>query len=338
MNPWFRFFEPQWGLWLLLLPLLAYFGYKNHQKGFLVLQRHFSPTLLAKLLPHRTHPLERFGWPVLVLALGIFALMRPQGEPTPKLAQKKGRDLVILLDLSKSMLAEDLRPNRLERAKGMIEELVLALGGERIALLGFAGEVKLLCPLTLDYTFFNSALSQANPNQIRLGGTQTGAALSQALEMLFFDPTTQGREILLITDGEDHQSDPLGAAKLAAQKGVRVHTLGLGDPKGAPIPTQDGPLTFQGQVVLTKLDEGTLREIAKLTGGYYIPAQTKQVDMAELYRKFLARDGVEKGAGEEVWVWQEWFLWFLWPMGFLLCWPVLKPLERALLRSPKVRS
>ena len=131
---------------------------------------------------------------------------------------------------------------------------------------------------------------------------------------------------------------PQGAAKLAAQKGVRVHTLGLGDPKGAPIPTQDGPLTFQGQVVLTKLDEGTLREIAKLTGGYYIPAQTKQVDMAELYRKFLARDGVEKGAGEEVWVWQEWFLWFLWPMGFLLCWPVLKPLERALLRSPKVRS
>ncbi|MDT8447101.1 MAG: VWA domain-containing protein [bacterium] len=335
MNPFWRFFEPQIALWLLLLPLLLAFGLWRYKEGHKALAQRFKPELLARLFVGRPSPWRRFGLPLLAAALLLLALMRPQGDPERVMAHKKGRDLVILLDLSKSMYAEDLRPNRLERAKGMIRDLVAALEGERIALIGFAGNAKLLSPLTLDYNYFENILEQANPESINRGGTAIGEALRQALQLLFYQEGQQAREILLITDGEDQETDPLGAAQAAQAKGVVVHTLGLGDPAGAQIPTLQGPLTYQGQIVLTKLDQETLKAIAQKTGGVYIPAETKRVDLPDIYQRYLNQAGSELKEEREAWVWQEYFRWALWPAALCLLWALLAETKWTLHRPLK---
>ena len=318
MMPFFRFENLQMALWLLLIPPLLTLAIWGYQRSWRLLKRQISPTLLNKLLSKQPRPVLRISLPILVLLLSITALMRPQGQPHLERAHKQGRDLVILLDLSKSMLAQDLRPNRLFRAKEMIKELVNALQGERVALIGFAGEVKLICPLTLDYTYVKNSLTHLEPAQIRTGGTQTGQALEAALKMLFYDPSLKNRDILLITDGESHESNPIKIAKEAGEKGISIHTVGLGSPMGASIPTEEGPLMYHGQKVITRLDESTLQQIANITGGYYIPVQTKQIDMAQVYRQLLTKKAPGRGNAEDVFVWSELYLWFLWPAAMLL--------------------
>jgi len=304
--------------WLLLLPALLGLAVWNYRRGWAALHQRFSPPLLSKLLTKKPQPVLRFGLPLLALGLMIFALMRPQGEPELAQATKSGKDLVVLLDLSRSMYAEDLKPNRLFRAKEMVKELIGALKGERIAIISFSGGVKLVCPLTLDYNYALNSLEQAQPRDLIKGGTQTGLALKAAIGMLFYDKAPKNRQILLITDGENHQSNPLEVAQFAKEKGVVVHTLGIGDPAGATIPTEEGPLTYQGEVVVTHLDEASLQQIAQITGGYYLPVKTKQVDMEMVYRKLLSQTKAQKGEDEKVFIWQEWYLWFLWPGALFL--------------------
>ncbi|OGG95342.1 MAG: hypothetical protein A2508_10380 [Candidatus Lambdaproteobacteria bacterium RIFOXYD12_FULL_49_8] len=302
------FSHPGWALGLGLWLGLGILGWLFFKKRPLKLKRRPAKTQLL--------------WPLAALLLGLLALMRPQGDPQSVMAQKKGRDLVILLDLSKSMLAQDLRPNRLERAKGMISDLLGSLSGERVALIGFAGEVKLLVPLTLDYDYFSNTLAQTDPQSLHRGGTLLGEAIRVSLEMLFFDPSNHTRELLLITDGEDQESEPLEAAKEAAKLGVIVHTLGLGDPRGTLVPGAEK----DGQPVLSRLDQKTLNEIARQTGGVYIPAELKRVDMAEIYRDFLSHPAEAQGQTKEAQVYTELFPWVLWPAALCLLWAV-SPLQ-----------
>jgi len=313
-----HFGEPYAAFGLIAVPLLLAFGIWGYQKSWEALHQRFSPVLLEKLLTKRPRPVLRFALPLGFLLLALLALMRPQGEPELAKGSKKGQDLVVLLDLSRSMFAEDLKPNRLFRAKEMVSDLIGALKGERIAIITFSGDVKLICPLTLDYNYARNALEQAEPQDLRQGGTQTGLALQEAIGMLFYDVTQKNRQILLITDGENHQSNPLEVVQFAQEKGVVIHTLGIGDPAGATIPTENGPLTYEGKTVVTRLDEASLKQIAQTTGGYYLPVQTKQVDMGMVYQKILSQTKTQPGKDEEVYLWQEWFLWFLWPAALLL--------------------
>ena len=225
----------------------------------------------------------------LMLLFGIVALMRPQGPATAQTTHvgERSADIMVVLDLSKSMLAEDTAPNRLGRAKAEINELVDHLGGHRVGLVGFAGRASLLCPLTADHGFFELSMKGAMPETIGRGGTRIGEALTTAVRS--FDDGQASRLILLVTDGEDHDSYPLEAAEQARESGIPVVAIGFGSEDGSPITLTD-PETgaskmlqdSEGNVVNSALDGDTLREIALRTEGIYVPAGTKALDLESI--------------------------------------------------------
>ncbi len=237
---------------------------------------------------------------VVAFVLVMLALMRPQGAPREVTVTKRGRDIVFLLDVSRSMLAEDLRPNRLQRAKLAIEEMLDVMEGDRVGLIAFAGSRSLKCPLTHDYHFFKTVLDGTSPDDVGLGGTNIGDAIRMAVKQVL-RPDEQSdepsprhdvtRDIVLITDGEDlEESAPITAARVAARYGIRIHTVGIGNPDGARVPHPDGgTMMFQGAEVRSRLDENTLREIAAATnGGRYVGVRTGIIDLTELYKRHIA--------------------------------------------------
>ena len=222
------------------------------------------------------------------LALLVFAAMGPRWGSTFEEVEQKGRDLLVLLDCSRSMLAEDVAPNRLERAKADIRDLVGSLPGHRIGLVGFAGRADLLCPLTTDYAFFNLALNEAGPDSVGRGGTLIGDAVRKALT-LFGESAAETRDILLITDGEDQSSFPEEASRTAAEQKVKIYAVGLGDEgEGGRIPAKDENgqkvyVTQDGREHWSRLDARTLRAMALVTGGKYLNLGTKVGDIGSFY-------------------------------------------------------
>jgi Ca-activated chloride channel homolog len=221
----------------------------------------------------------------------VMALTRPAWNPRPRQVERQGRDVVILLDVSRSMLAEDIRPNRLSRAKLAITDLVEKLAGDRIGLITFAGSATVKCPLTQDYAFLRMALDQITTESTTRGGTNIGDAIRKAADEVFDAQVKEFKDIILITDGDDLEgSFPVEAATSAGEKGVRIIAVGLGSPdQGARIPVigADGSKTFlkyDGQEVWTKLDEETLRNVAVATPeGAYIPVRTGTFDLGQIY-------------------------------------------------------
>jgi Ca-activated chloride channel family protein len=229
---------------------------------------------------------------VLFLVLG---LTRPGWNPKPKTIERRGRDVVFLLDVSKSMLAEDLAPNRLERAKLAILDCVERLQGDRVALVAFAGTSAVKCPLTLDYGFFRMMLEGVSTDSIARGGTMIGDALRTTLDEVFDDEEKKYKDIILITDGEDHDSFPVEAAKEAGERGIRLIAIGLGDEnEGRRIPITDAEghrtfLTYKGREVWSKLDADTLRKMVNATpGGKYLNVATGTFDLGDVYTKLIA--------------------------------------------------
>jgi Ca-activated chloride channel family protein len=225
----------------------------------------------------------------------VIALTEPGWNPRPKKMKSRGRDVAILLDVSKSMLAEDIRPNRLERAKIAINDLLDVLENDRIGLVTFAGNSSVKCPLTQDYAFVRMALAQIGPESTTMGGTMIGDAIRDACEKVFDVDTDKYKDIILITDGEDHESFPVEAAESAAAQGVRIIAIGLGDEKvGTPIPIigADGRRSFieyDGKRVLSKLDGETLRQIALASPeGKYLPVSTGTFDLDVVYADMIA--------------------------------------------------
>lgn len=260
---------------------------------------------------------------VAVLAL---ALARPAWNPEPRRVERRGRDVVFVLDASRSMLAEDLRPNRLERAKLAIGDCIDVIAGDRVALVAFAGSAAVKCPLTHDYGFFRMMLDEMGVDSISRGGTMIGDAIRKTLDEVFDDTERGQRDIILITDGEDHESFPVEAAQEAGRRGIRLIAVGLGEPRhGAPIPIVDERgrrqyLTHQGDVVRTTLDSGTLRTMVDATpGGRYIPVATGAIDLGSVYTDLVA--SAEKAElGEETMVrYEEKFQLFLAAAFALLC-------------------
>lgn len=236
------------------------------------------------------------GLLIAAFASIVVALTEPKWNPQPQQIQRKGRDVVILLDTSKSMLAEDVTPNRLERSRIAISDLLEVLKGDRIAIITFAGVATVKCPLTQDYAFVRMALADISTESTSRGGTQLGDAIRKACEEVFDKQSREFKDLILITDGEDHDSFPVQAAQKAAEEGVRIIAIGLGDDATGsriPITGPDGQKTFlkyQGQEVWSKLDSDTLREVAIATeGGKYLsvsPGTT--LDLGRIYEDLIA--------------------------------------------------
>ncbi|MBN2183986.1 MAG: VWA domain-containing protein [Candidatus Krumholzibacteriota bacterium] len=233
------------------------------------------------------------------VAFIIVALARPAWNPKPRTVERRGRDIIFVLDVSKSMIAEDLAPNRLERAKYAIADMITRLEGDRVGLVVFAGTAALKCPLTLDYGFFSLMLDDIDINSIARGGTMIGDAVRKVLDEGFDDQEKKYKDMILITDGEDHDSFPVEAAEEAGRRGIRIIAIGLGDEtQGRRIPVTDehGNKTFmkyKGQEVWSRLDAATLRKMANTTpGGKYLNVATGDIDLGDVYMKLIA--GEEK--------------------------------------------
>jgi Ca-activated chloride channel family protein len=223
------------------------------------------------------------------LLLIAFALARPQWGFSWRDARREGLDLIIAIDTSNSMRADDFKPSRLQRAKWGVEELVGSLTGDRVGLVAFAGEAQLLCPLTLDHAAFMMHLQDIFPGIVPRGGTDLSAALRKAVDS-FGEQREADRVILLITDGESHSGDLEPVLKEIVAADIRVFAIGVGTPDGSLIPTEDGAfLRNRGQeVVKSSLDETVLRRIASRTGGLYVRADPRDFGATQILEKGLA--------------------------------------------------
>jgi len=300
----FRFADPQWGLALWgVLALVAFASWRSRSDDR-ALSALIAPALQATLLrraspARRTFEILLFG---IACAALVLALMRPQWGSREIAATQVSAELMIALDVSKSMLAEDVTPNRLERAKAEIIDLLPYLEGDQVGLIAFAGRASVLSPLTPDFGFLRLALENAGPHSVTRGGTRLEEPIRRAVAG-FGPPGASQRALLLITDGEDHDSFVRDAATEAAEAGVTIIAIGFGDEAGSPIQVRD-PRTGARRVVVdgdgvpvrSRLDGELLREIALTTEGAYVPAGTGVLDLESIYANHLAQ--LVRGGGE----------------------------------------
>lgn len=296
-----RFANPQFFYFYILIPLLIGFYWWSFRKKRKILAKIGDEELVASLT--RSVSKKKQVWKVVLVLfafiVGIFALADPQIGTKLENVERKGVDIFIALDVSKSMLAEDVAPNRLEKAKHEIAAFIDRLRGDRIGLICFSGISFVQCPLTLDYSAAKLFLSDIDTHLI----PQPGTAISSAIEMArqsFVTKELKHKVLIIITDGEDHEGDPVEAAKKAAEEGVVIYTIGIGTPGGAPIPEFD---TYgnrvgykkdrEGKIVTTKLDVLTLEKIAFETGGKYYISSTGESELDKIYEEIYAMEKKE---------------------------------------------
>lgn len=271
----FRFANPDFLYLFFLLPVLvAVFLYYNHRRRQNI-RKYGDPALLQELMPtvSKYRPDVKFWLTFAALALTIFMLARPQFGSKMETVKRSGVEAVIALDISNSMLAEDVTPSRLEKAKKLISRLVDTFNNDKVGMIVFAGEAFTQLPITSDYVSAKMFLESINPSLITTQGTDIGAAIRLAMKS--FTPNDGvGRAIVVITDGENHEGGAIEAAKEAAEKNMQVFILGIGSPDGSPIPEERGSNHFrkdkEGNVIVTRLNEQMCQEIAKAGNGMYI--------------------------------------------------------------------
>ena len=269
----FRFENPTY-LWLLLIiPILIIIKIMMWYVQRKKLSRIGNPTLLKELMPDvsRFRPWVKFLLLIIALSSLILALARPQFGSKISHEKRNGIEAIIALDISNSMLAQDVQPSRLDKSKLMIENLINSFINDKIGLVVFAGEAYVQLPITSDYVSAKMFLSDITPNLISAQGTDIARAIRVSLSS-FTQQKGVGKAIILITDGEDNESGALEAVKEAKEKGVNVFILGVGDSKGAPIPLGNGEYLKDnhGQTVMTALNENMCKEIAQAGSGTYI--------------------------------------------------------------------
>ncbi len=269
-----NFAQAQYLLLLLLIPFFFVFQAIVQMLRKRRMQKFGDVRLVSKLMPSYS---KGKAWiRTSLFSLGFFFLIiglsRPQIGAKLKEHQTKGAEIMIALDVSNSMLAEDYSPNRLERAKLAISRLVDKLRDDRIGLIVFAGNSFVQLPITTDYVSAKMFLRSISTESVPIQGTAMGEAINTAIRS-FSAQSEKSRAIIVITDGENHEDDPVAAAKMAAENGIRVFTIGVGSPEGKPIP-MDGDLLRDknGDIVVTRLDEAVLQEVASAGNGLYVRA------------------------------------------------------------------
>ncbi len=273
-----NFAQAQYLLLLLLIPLLFVFHAVMLRFRKKRIRRFGDEALVREIMPSRS---GSKGWVrVTLFSIAFFffviGLSRPQIGAKLKEHQTKGVEIMIALDVSNSMLAEDYSPNRLERAKLAISKLVDRLRDDRIGLIVFAGNSFVQLPVTTDYVSAKMFLNSITTSSVPIQGTAIGDAINTAIRS-FSLQSEKSRAIIVITDGENHEDDPVAAAKQAAEMGIRVFTIGVGSPEGEPIP-MDGELLKDrnGEIVVTRLDEKQLQDVAAAGGGVYVRAENSE--------------------------------------------------------------
>ena len=285
----FRFGEPQYLYLLIVLPLLAVFYFYSNYRRRKKLREYGSPELLAHLMPDvsKYRPDVKFWLTLSALAMVIFMLARPQFGSKMETVKRQGVETVVALDISNSMLAQDVTPSRLEKSKKLISRLVETFNNDKVAMIVFAGEAFTQLPITSDYVSAKMFLETISPSLITTQGTDIRGAIDLAMKS--FTPNEGvGRAIVLITDGENHEDDAVKAAAAAAEKGIHVNIVGMGDPKGSPIPV-DGSNNYMkdkdGNVVITKLNEEMCQEIAAAGHGTYVRADNTNSALRALQKE-----------------------------------------------------
>lgn len=269
----FRFESPIYLYILAVIPLLILIRFLMVRQQKKRLRQFGDVELVRQLMPDvsRFRPVVKFWLLLAALALLIVMLARPQFGTKISHEKRTGIETIIAMDVSNSMLAEDVAPSRLDRSKMMVENLVDNFSNDKIGLIVFAGDAFIQLPITSDYVSAKMFLGNISPSMINTQGTDIAAAIRMATHS-FTQQEGVGRAVIVITDGEDHEGGAVEAAKDAQERGMRVYVLGVGSTNGAPIPTGDGDYLKDqtGQTVMTGLNEQMCREIAQAGGGAYI--------------------------------------------------------------------
>ena len=312
-----RFGNPNYLFLLWIIPLLIIFYLYAFRSKDRLIAAFCGKQLLPVLLPDRQRG-RRGIKAFLILAgitLGICALTRPQWGFHWEDIKRVGVDLVVAIDVSESMMAEDVKPSRLERAKREVYDLIQMMEGDRIGLVAFAGTSFVQCPLTLDYGACKMFLDYIEPDLIPVPGTALADAIRTAIKS-FNTKERKSRVLMLITDGEDHEGEPLEAAEEAKKEGIKIFTIGVGQEGGAPIPLRDGSGGFKkdkrGDMIITHLDEATLQKIALETGGSYVRSVTGDMDLDKIYKVDIKQHIEEKElSSTRQRRWEQRFQWFV---------------------------
>ena len=292
-----RFANPIFLILTAIVPVVGLFW------AFLRARREKALTRITLNVPKSSAGGLQMTLVVAGLALALFAAARPQWGRTTEKIVERSRNVVVAIDVSRSMLAQDVRPNRLERAKADVADLIDSLDGDRCALVAFRRTGVVICPLTTDHGYLRGALEQLSPESAPRGETDLGSAIRASLDAL--DPAADDHNaIILISDGGDLRGEAIANSELAKKRGIPIFTVGIGDPKrAATIPSADGrgEQKFQGQTVKVKLEEEALKKIAEASKGRYVPlatAGTAETTLGAIYRRFL-RQVAAKEQNEE---------------------------------------
>ena len=285
----FRFANPEFLYLLFILPvLLAVYVYAYLQKRKAI-KRLGNPEILSQLMPE-VSPKRQFlkFWFIFgAVAAIIFVIAGPQFGSKLETVKRQGVEIMVCLDVSNSMLAEDVSPNRLEKSKQMLSKLTDGFTDDKVGLIVFAGDAFTQLPITSDYISAKMFLTSINPSMVSAQGTSIGAAINLAARS-FTPNETSDKTIVLITDGENHEDDAIGAASAAAEKGIHVNIVGIGLPKGGPIPLQ-GTNNYMkdkdGNVVITMLNEQMCQEIAAAGKGMYVRADNTNSALKALQKE-----------------------------------------------------
>ena len=278
-------------LWLLLLiPVMAVAYIYATRRKRQQLREMGDETLIQALMPDASHtrPTVKFIILLAALVLLIFAAARPQAGQKSATVKRQGIEVMIALDISNSMMAEDVAPNRLDRAKQMLSKMIDKMQDDKVGLVVFAGEAYTQLPITCDYVSAKMFLNTITPDLIPTQGTAIGAAIRTSVRSFGSEQSEAGRAIILLTDAENHEDDAVNAAKEAQEKGIQVFVVGVGKPDGSPIPIP-GTGTFrkdrQGQVVVSRLNEQAGKEIAQAGNGMYVRCDNTNTAMRALQQE-----------------------------------------------------
>jgi Ca-activated chloride channel family protein len=295
----FRFANIEYLYALALLPVfwLVYVLVRSWRRR--TIRRFGDPQLVEQLMEEisRSRPGVKLFFFSLSWLFLVAGLARPQLGAKLETVKKKGVEVIVALDVSNSMLAEDIQPSRLERAKKAIAKMVDRMENDRMGLIVFAGDAYVQIPLTSDYQAVKMFLPTIGPSTVPKQGTAIATAIEMAARS--FSPRAEkSKALIIITDGENHDADPVEAARKAHEQGVTIHTIGIGKPSGAPIPiTVNGQRTFlrdrNGHTVITRLDEPLLQQIAMAGGGIYVRATNASMGLTRIYNKIKGMDQKE---------------------------------------------
>lgn len=291
-----RFGNPQMAILFWLVFAFAVFFIWAYKRRARLTETFVQKSLLSTIAENFSIKRSYFKSALLLIAMAlvVFALMRPQWGFHWQQVKRRGIDILIALDTSKSMLAEDVKPNRLERSKLAILDMLKQLEGDRIGLIAFAGTAFLQCPLTCDYNGFALSLNDIDVNFIPQPGTSISSAIKEAVSG-FQSGDKKYKALIIITDGEDHEGDAKAQAEIAAREGIKIFCIGIGTPQGELIPTigTQGNKAFlkdrSGKVVKSRLNERVLHKIALATGGSYIRATATDFNLDTLYKERIAK-------------------------------------------------